>query len=197
MERQKNLVPQQETGSQSNTEVRVQLESEEAAQNFYKIACERLMSVNQWHKIAGKATADFQLTDAQGNPVQRTVQPGDHFRIDIPGPGPATGDGFDWVQVEAVEKSQDLAAIRVRPATNPKNSRKDVAHFFSDDATSSFIVKKVGKEVLAAVLGRNEKPNTHAEKLVDKARNSAVASGAITGFAKLQWKSLVKGMVKI
>ena len=197
MEKNKDLVPEQQTGAQSNTEESVRLDSEEAAEKFFQTARQRLLSVNQWHQISGKATADFQLTDAQGNPVQRPVQPGDHFRIDIPGPGPVTGDGFDWVQVEAVEEGEDLVAIRVRPATNPNNSRQDVAHFFSDDATSSFMVKKEGNQILAAVLGRNEKPNTTAEKLVDKARNTAVASGAITGFAKLQWKSLVKGIVKI
>jgi hypothetical protein len=45
------------------------------------------------------------------------------------------------------------------------------------------------------VYGRNEKPNTKAETAVDKARNTAVATGAISGFAKLQWKSLVNGLV--
>jgi hypothetical protein len=46
------------------------------------------------------------------------------------------------------------------------------------------------------VYGRNEKPNTDTETLSDKARNAAVAGGAITGFSKLQWKSLVNGLVK-
>jgi hypothetical protein len=132
--------------------------------------------------------------------VQRAAEKGDHFKIDIPGPGPVTGDGYDWVQVEAIEESEkedeQSIAIRVRPATNPNNNRKDVAHFFSDDATSCFMVKREHNKVTAAVYGRNEKPNTKTETLTGKARNAAIASGAVTGFSKLQWKSLVNGLVK-
>ena len=86
--------------------------------------------------------------------------------------------------------------MRVRPATNPNNDRQDVAHFFSDEATSNFMVKREGTTITAAVYGRNEKPNTGAEKAVDKARNTAVATGAVSGFSKLQWKSLVNGFLK-
>ena len=58
------------------------------------------------------------------------------------------------------------------------------------------MVKREHTTVTAGVYGRNEKPNTKAETITDKARNTAVATGAITGFAKLQWKSLVNGLVK-
>jgi hypothetical protein len=50
---------------------------------------------------------------------------------------------------------------------------------------------------LPAVYGRNEKPNLDTEKLADKLRNAAVAAGAITAFSKLQWKSLVNGLVAL
>jgi hypothetical protein len=159
-----------------------------------------LLGVNNWHHYAGKLAADFQLTDSNGKEVNRPVEKADHFKIDIPGPGPVTGDGFDWVQVEAIEENEEgeeqSITIRVRPATNPNNERKDIAHFFSDDATSCFMVKRQHNTVTAAVYGRNEKPNTQTETLSDKARNAAVAGGAITGFSKLQWKSLVNGLVK-
>lgn len=132
--------------------------------------------------------------------MSRQAEKEDHFKIDIPGPGPVTGDGFDWVQVEAIEEKEEgeeqSITVRVRPATNPNNERKDVAHFFSDDATSCFMVKRQANTVTAAVYGRNEKPNIKAETVSDKARNVAIASGAITGFSKLQWKSLVNGLVK-
>ena len=104
------------------------------------------------------------------------------------------------MQVEAVEETSegdvDCVAMRVRPATNPKNSREDVAHFFSGEATSNFVVKREGTTITAAVYGRNEKPNVHAEKVVDKARNAAIATGAVGGFSKLQWKQLAKGIVE-
>ena len=193
-------VPTQQTGTESNTEADRQLNSEKEAQAFFSMVKERLQSVNNWHKYAGSLTADFKLCDADGNEVKRSVQKGDHFKIDIPGPGPATGDGYDWVRVEEInevkEPGHERFSILVRPATNPTNNRNDVAHFFSDAATSCFMVSRHANEVKAAVYGRNEKPNTHTEKTVDSVRNVAVASGAVSGFSKLQWKSLVTGLLK-
>ena len=199
-DKEKEAVPEQQSGVQTNTESSVDLSSAEEAKSVYEEVKSRLLQVNNWHQYAGKLTADFQLTDRDGNEVSRRVEKGDHFKIDIPGPGPATGDGFDWVKVEAIEEKEEgderSIVVRVRPATNPNNDNKDVAHFFSEEATSCFVVKRTGNTVTAAVYGRNEKPNTSAETLADKTRNTAIASGAISGFSKVQWKSLVNGLIK-
>ena len=192
----KEVVPEHNKGMQTDTESSTELSSEVEAQEFYQEAKQRLLSINSWHQYAGNASADFLLTDHKGNPVHRSPEKGDHFKIDIPGPGTITGEGHDWVQVEAIEEDEDSIGIRVRPVTNPTNERKDVAHFFSEDATSSFIVKREGKKITVGVYGRNEKPNTDIETLKDKIRNAAIATGAISGFSKLQWKSLVNGLVK-
>ncbi|MDB5252308.1 MAG: hypothetical protein JWP27_1477 [Flaviaesturariibacter sp.] len=194
-----DLIPGQDGGAQSNTEASKTFENVAKAQEFFKDVCGRLRHVNRWHDIAGALSAEFQLTDADGQPVDRPVEKGDYFRIDIPGPGTRAGDGYDWVQVESVDEvadeEEEALSIRVRPAPAPVNPNPDVAHFFSPEATSCFQVRRQGNHVIAAVYGRNEKPNTDAGKLVDKARNVAVATGAITGAAKLQWKSLVEGMI--
>ena len=190
------VVPEHNNGIQTNTESSIELSNEKEAQKFYEEAKQRLLTINSWHQYAGNASADFSLTDDKGNPINRSPQKGDHFKIDIPGPGTDTGEGHDWVQVEAIEEDEDSIGIMVRPVTNPTNDRKDVAHFFSEDATSTFIVKREGKKILAGVYGRNEKPNTNTETLKDKLRNAAVATGAISGFSKLQWKSLVNGLIK-
>ena len=195
-----SIVPKQNEGKASDTDASEKFHSTEEAGQFYEIAKQRLLQVNDWQKWAGAATAHFQLTDANGAEVNRAVKEGDYFKIDIPGPGTITGDGFDWVKVEKIEETNadegEQTAIQVRPASNPNNDRSDVAHFFSDSASSSFIVKRDGKKVTAAVHGRNEKPNTKTETVADKARNAAVATGAVAAFSKLQWKSLVKGLVK-
>jgi hypothetical protein len=194
------VIPKQEIGTESNTEATVELDNENDSKNLYNDAKERLLNVNNWHQYAGALSSDFQLTDSAGNEVERKVQKGDHFKIKIPAPGSVTGDGYDWVKVDTVEEvnegTEQMAAIKVHPATNPTNADKSVAHFFTDDASSSFIVKRDSRKVTAGVYGRNEKPNTQADKLVDKARNAAVGTGAITGFSKLQWKQLVKGLLK-
>lgn len=194
------LVPEQESGVETNTESTAECRDEAEAKEFFSVVRQRLLEVNGWQALAGTGTADFVLTGNSGHKVNRTAQQGDHLRINIPGPGPATGDGYDWVQVEAVEEDRDkdneCIAIRVRPATNPLNKNPDVAHFFTDEATSSFIVRREKNRVIAGVYGRNEKPNTKADAVTDKLRNAAIGAGAITGFSKLQWKNLVEGMLK-
>ena len=170
--------------------------TEEDAKEFFEKVKQRLLHINNWQQYAGSATADFQLTDEKGNAVNRFPQKGDHFKIDIPGPGSKTGEGHDWVHIEAIEENENFLGIRVRPSSNPKNEKEDVAHFFSEETTSSFIVKRESKKITAGVYGRNEKPNTNTETLTDKLRNTPVAAGAISGFSKLQWKSLVNSLVK-
>ena len=192
----KEVIPEHNGGTQTNTESSVHLSSEAEAKKFFTEAKHRLLNINNWHQYAGRASAEFQLTDHVGKPVTRPPQKGDHFKIDIPGPGTATGEGHDWVQVEAIEEQEDSIGIRVRPVSNPTNERKDIAHFFTGDATSTFIVKREGEKIIAGVYGRNEKPNTNSETLKDKLRNAAIATGAISGFSKLQWKSLVNGLIK-
>jgi hypothetical protein len=195
-----DIIPEQQSGIETNTETSVEFNSPEEAKTFYQKVKRLLLNVNDWQRFAGTLTADFQLTDKEGKEVNRTSEKGDHFKIDIPGPGPVTGDGFDWVRVEAIEEKEEedmqSIALRVRPAANPNNEIKDVAHFFSVEATSCFMVKREKNTVTAAIYGRNEKPNTNTETIVDKARNTAIATGAVTGLAKLQWKSLVNGLVR-
>jgi hypothetical protein len=190
------LVPENVEGIASNTEAHASFESDAEALSFFKLASQRLLHVNQWHELAGKATAQFQLRDDEGKAVDREARKGDYFQIDIPAPGSVTGGGYDWVRIEDIVEEENNLVITVRPCSNPQNKDKDTAHFFSSDSSSSFVVKKEGKKVTAGVYGRNEKPNAGTEKIIDKIRNTAVAIGAITGFSKLQWKSLVNGIVK-
>jgi len=190
-----NMIPENETGVQTNTESSVEFSDEAKAKEFYEVVKNRLLQVNQWQELAGPLSAEFQLTDESGRPVSRWAQAGDHIRIDIPGPRSVRGDGNDWVQIEEINEAKDCVSIHVRPAPNPLDENEEVAHFFSDEASSSFIVKRESNKVTAGVYGRNEKPNTDAKGLIDKLRNTIVAAGAITGFSKMQWKKLVEGMV--
>lgn len=192
-----DIIPEHEEGAQSNTESERVCSSETTATGFYQVVKERLLDVNRWHEYAGTATAQFQLVDVNGNPVGRPAQQGDYFQIDLPGPdGKREGD---WVQIEAIETEDkpehQWTAIRVRPAENPLDVAKETAHFFDEQATSTFVARREGRRVIAGVYGRNEKPNTERENLADKIRNAVVALGAMVGFSKLQWKSLVKGLV--
>lgn len=170
------------------------------AKRFFRVVKARLLDVNRWKEWAGARGAAFGLTNDQGQALKAPPQPGNYFKIDIPGPGIATGEGYDWVRIEEVKEEAEgdceYLSIRVRPAPSPVNEKKDTAHFYTDEATSNFIVKREGKKVSAGVYGRNENPNVEAETIIDKIRNAVVGTGAAAAFGKLQWKALVTGLLK-
>lgn len=193
-------IPAQEEGSEMDAYETVDFEHEAEAKAFYDIARQRLLEVYNWDKICGFASATFTLTDARGNEVRREVVAGDHFKINIPGPGTKVGEGFDWVVVEFIEeeqsKSYEKTMMRARPTPNPLTEQTDTAHFFKDKATSTFRVIREGHQVRAEVHGRNEIANSDTEILIDNIRNVLVGWGAKIGFSYPQWKSLVKAIVK-
>jgi hypothetical protein len=196
---EENIVPDQEIGFQKDIIHKVQALDLNDARRLFLIARNRLVDVNNWNEYS--AIGHFQLVDSEGHEVFRTAEIGDYFRIDIKAPGPVAGNGYDWVRIEAITDHSDVEgfeehmAMRVRPAQNPLDEKNDTAHFFSDESTSSFVVKREGTEVTASVFGRNEVPNTSASKMVDKIRNQVVAASAIAGMANIQWRSLVTGLI--
>jgi hypothetical protein len=161
-----------------------------------------MLNVNIWHKLSGFASAEFQLKDEQGMASHRLAEIGDYFQIDIPGPGPSAGDGYDWVQVEAIEDHSDPDAedesygMRVRACKNPNKGGDDTAHFFTSDATSTFIIERKGNTVSVSYHGRNEVLNTDMNKLKDTVRNVIVGAGAMAGISELQWSRLIKSFLE-
>jgi hypothetical protein len=195
-------VPPQNEGTQKDIVHTVRTDGDEDARKLFMIARNRLMDVNHWEEYSKPVTATFALTDVNGKEQMRTAEKGDYFKIDLPGPGSAEGKGYDWVKIEAIEeqghpdRDMERIVIRVRPAPAPGNDRENIAHFFDERATSSFVVERNGSEVRAAVFGRNEVPNVGTSNVIDKVRNAMVGTGAILGLANVQWKNLVKGLVE-
>lgn len=199
--RSDQMVPPNKKGSSLDTDFEVRATDESEAKKLFALASHRLLDVNSWDKICGPMSAVFKLTDKNGVEINGLAKPGDHFQIDVPGPGPKAGDGFDWVKIEAMDDQRNPAAheesvtLRVRPSSSPKNESPDTAHFFSDAATSSFRVVRQGSIVRAEVHGRNETPNTETQNPIDKVRNAVVGTGARAGMSTPQWNSLVKGLL--
>lgn len=197
----RKIVPAQQRGAETNAEYSYNAATTEDAIIVFQNACERLLNVNSWDKYSGKLSAVFRVTDEAGKETSGPVKNGYHFKIDIPGPGSMTGDGFDWVQIEKIDMSSnnredwESIAMRVRPSSNPKNDKDDVAHFFNEEATSNFVVRREGLVVTAGVYGRNEIPNTEVHNVVDKTRNAAIGLTAASGISSFQWNNLVKGIV--
>jgi hypothetical protein len=195
------LVPENYVGKPTNLSVSVIMPSREEALVCFNRATKRMLNPPTWHQLSGWASARFKLAGVDGQEVNRLALEGDYFMIDIPGPGPATGEGFDWVAVEKINAHENHSGvsewsfIQVRPCRNPHKAGDDTAHFFKSMATSSFIIERNGNIVSARYHGRNEVPNTSTESITDNLRNAAVAAGASVGFSEAQWKALLKGLL--
>ena len=197
-----DLIPHNKTGKPVDLEESITLPGKEDAIDAYKRACKRLLNVNIWHKLSGFASADFLLKNEEGIASHGLAEVGDYFQIDIPGPGPASGDGYDWVKVEAIEKRSDPASeeesmgMMLRPSENPNKKGSDTSHFFTTEATSTFIIHRKENVVSVSYHGRNEVLNTATEKLTDKIRNSIIGMVAMLGISELQWNSLIKSFLE-
>ncbi|MCJ0743693.1 hypothetical protein [Pedobacter montanisoli] len=193
-------IPEQEVGSKVDAVEKLSLADEATAIDFFRVVKERLLSVNKWAEFAGTNMSTFQLTDASGNLVNRAAKEGDYLKIDIPGPGTALGKGYDWVKIEEIkeegDKDTDILTMRVRPAENPLSRNPETAHFLTEQASSTFQVKRMGKHIYAEEHGRNEQANTYTSDTLDNLRNMVVGWAAMLGFSYPQWKALVKGLVK-
>jgi hypothetical protein len=201
--REKNytgLIPVNTSGKEINAEAVAEAKNFEEAKAVYTTVKKRLLDVNNWHHIAGIMSAHFQLTDLNGKEVTRNAETGDYFKIDIPGPGSKTGDGYDWAHVEEMKEINkpdvDSVGIRVRPSANPLNKDANVAHFYSNEATSTFIVTRENNTIIAGIYDRNTKPNEEAESITDQIRHTAIGVSALSNFSEIQWQNLVEGLLK-
>jgi hypothetical protein len=195
------LVPPEIKGKNVDLEESVTLDTTEEASLAFKRAYNRLLNPAIWHTLAGPSSAEFILTNDHAEEQHRLAKKGDHFKIDIPGPASAKGDGYDWVTVETIEqidnpgKDEESCGMKLRASGKPGEEGESAAHFFKEDATSSFVIHRKGNKVTASYHGRNEVPNTDTGKTIDNIRNSMVAIGALAGLSELQWSSIIKGFL--
>lgn len=201
MKNENQGVPPQVEGKKYDTSEEARCQTVAEAKQLFNAAAARLLNINQWYDIARKPSAKFQLVDSHGMEVDGDPQVAYYMRIDLPVAGPDSGDGYDWVRIEEIrderngEAEEESLTIRVRPSSPPFENDDDPAHFFTTDASSSFRVQRSRQVVTAEVHGRNEKPNTEGDTLIEKVRNAVVGLGAILGFSHPQWSNLVKGIL--
>ena len=195
------LVPENREGKAVDIEHSITEENLQDAITMFRLAYSRIIYPAIWKSLAGAGTASFSIWKAGSSEVQRHVQINDFLRIDIPGPGPVAGEGFDWVKVETLQENiiphtDESFVMRLRVCANPENQEAGTAHFFTEEATSTFIVKRLGTTVTCSYHGRNEKPNTADVDTADKIRNKLVATGAVAGLSEVQWTALLKGILQ-
>ena len=195
----KNIIPEQKEGKRLDCFESIDFESETIASLAFDAAKENLLAVNKWFELADIPATIFQLTDGYGNPIDRTLRLHDYIRLNIPGPGLPSSDGYDWVNVVNVlfDNSADHKsfAITLKPCPDPRNpEQKDTAHFFEGISSSTFLIEQRRNSLLFQYAGRNEVINVENEHLADIIRNYIIGLGAKIGASYPQWKLLLKGM---
>ena len=197
------LIPGKGEGKNNEIEENVTYDSRTNSLDKFNSAVERLLNINNWQDTAktSGASAEFKLVDISGDTLFDTPKEGDYIQIDVPGPGPGAGKGFDWVCIEKIIHQRDpnaeneMVGFKVRACSDPTTVKDEIAHFFTDSATSTFVIERKGNTVYSKYFGRNEVINTDTN-ITDKIRNSLIGIGAKLGFSEIQWKSLIKGFLE-
>lgn len=195
-------LPSQETGRQTDFTHEQKYNTLEAAHKAFQQGAGRMLSVNNWHEYSGEASAKFTLCNNQGSELEVMAEEGFFISIDLPGPGPHAGDGLEWVMIEklvsegSAHTAEEYVLMTVRPVPDPRKDEVEIAHFYKDASTSTFILRRDGLAVSAGAHGRNETPNNDEVDLYDKVRNTAIALLARVGLSGTQWQKLVNGLIE-
>lgn len=193
-------IDNQKEGGSHDAESKKYYDSVDEAKINFQLLKDRLLNINDWQSYSGEMTASFQLFDEKGEELKTKAKLGDFIRIDIPGPGSFEGDGYDWVKVTQIDENpyeDDERYLMVCvPSVNPTTENaQDIAHFYTNKASSNFIVRRKGKCIYVEIHGRNEVTNLKTENIPDKIRNAVVSIMSRLGISKIQWKSLAEGLL--
>lgn len=201
MEAISDLIPKQFISNQTGATSKLKMDTRHDALLLFQKACQRLLDINNWQKLCGGSGAEFLLTDKEGEALYgEPPKIGNLIRIKLSAPSNKAGDGLDWVRIEEFEDRKTLLSdseifgFRVRPVENPKKRTNNGTHFYTADATSTFLIIRYSHTVYALERGKNEVSND-SDSWLNKIRNKAVAVVAMIGFSKSQWKNLVNGLL--
>lgn len=165
---------------------------ETMARKEFDRAKQKLFDVEKWSELPG-FSSEFKLYDDQGEP-RRAKKPkvGDFILINLPVPKIA-----NWVKVLDIKEEEDLAEFVVSPSEDPRQKGdKEIKHFFIDEATSTFRVKREAHTVFGYEIGKNEAINNQGKEAGDRGLiNTLVAEGGWALFQKLQWEKLTDYLV--
>ncbi|SDG39093.1 hypothetical protein [Epilithonimonas hungarica] len=193
-------VPWQHSGAYHDTESIKKIVASDLLAQKFEILKERFFSINHWKDYCGKGSADFRLFDSGGSYIERIPQKGDFMRIDIPGPGDIEAKGYDWVEIVLVDDhcsddELERYLICCRPSKIPGSNTDHIAHFYSRESSSTFVISRGHDFIKTAVYGRNEIPNYKKTGFWGRIRNFLISTGGYTRITKMQWKSYTDGLL--
>lgn len=165
---------------------------EATARKAFERAKKKLFDVNSWSELPG-FSSEFKLYNDRGE-LRSVKKPevGDYVLINLPGPAPA-----NWVKVVGVKEEDNMAEFIVSPSEDPKEKgTKEIKHFFIDEATSTFRVKREHKSIFAHEIGKNIAINNEGEEAGDRGViNTLIAGSGWAGLQKVQWEKLTDYLV--
>jgi hypothetical protein len=185
-------VLQQRAANGLNVESSIIALSHEHASELFNEATHRLLNVSQWHMLPCSLLTELKLTDHKGIHVDRQVRENDYFILN-------NDDGYgEWVKVERLffqcdpSAPREVLTMRARPSCNPLLGVEEPIR-----PSNTFKVMRQGLNITASVYGKNEedaytKSYPALEQDVDRPDPTV---GAIPGVARVQWRSLVNGIL--
>jgi hypothetical protein len=194
-------IPKQKKGASFDVRSSVLPDDRAEAISHYQASRKRLLNISLWGMYSREYKEMFVLTNSKGKKISGAAKIGDLVKIHLPGPRSFKGDGADWVRVDhiAEEKNELLdeifTVITLRPCQNPTVRDADIAHFYNNRSTNTFLVCRHRTEIISSIHGRNELVNTDTDWL-DYARNLMVALPAKAGLSNPHWKKLAEGLIR-
>lgn len=202
LEKFKIELPEQVSGSKTDNSDFIEFANLEECKSKYKEIKARILDINNWHNISEGLSGTFILCNKNGDEKSVHPQINDLIKIKLPLTTSIEGEGFDWVRIINLkesfdtDKNLDFLYFTLKPTQNPNTESDSTAHFYTNEATNTYIVLRDDKKIFVGIHGRNEVPNSEqTEGVIDKVRNQGIALGAILGLADPQWKHLIKGLL--
>ncbi len=184
------LVPEQQEGPAKDIFHIGKAASNDDAEDWFVDAKNRMLSINHWNEHAPTFPFAVCLTDVYGKPVNRSAHKGDHIRMDVPD---AAGK-YGWVSIDAIayddypDEDKETYAIRMHSVSEPGLQGEVAAAFVREDASSTMVIIRTGKQMKVLYHGRNA-----PEELLASDLPGANAWQAVTD---VQWAGLIHSFIE-
>ena len=193
-------VPDQYKGADFETERERFFENPNLVVQQFELLKDRFFTINYWKDYCSNMSADFKLFDANGSYMDRIPVEGDFIRIDIPGPGNPQTKGYDWVRIVKIDNrcygdELERYLMTCRPSASPGSKSNHIAHFYSQESSSNFVISRGKDYIKVGIYGRNEVANFSRTGFLGKIRNFMISVGGFLRLTKFQWKGLAEGLL--
>ncbi|WP_322970068.1 hypothetical protein [Faecalibacter sp. LW9] len=195
-----DLLPEQKRGISRDTIAVFESPQSDLLFHYEKFK-NRLEDINHWFHYTSITHLNFQILDADENPVQRKVRIGDLIKIEMKRqkPIPLFGNMMsDWVHVnemiEFIHDEERFFSLQLIPIESPKLD--EVKHFYNEMASNTFIIYQCKNFISLSIHGRNEFPNLISKSRFRMLRNIMIANLSLIGVDNFLWNNFATNLLK-